>query len=39
LGVFPFAEGLGGFVELLTDGAQGPVIADAIVFRKVKKSP
>lgn len=39
LGVFPFAEGMGGFVELFTDGAQGPVIADAIVFRKAKKSP
>jgi hypothetical protein len=32
LGVFPFAEGADGFVEILSGGSQGVVVADAVVF-------
>jgi hypothetical protein len=35
LGRFEFAEGTDGYVEILAQGATGPVIADAVIFRRL----
>jgi PKD repeat protein len=35
LGIFEFAEGTGGFVEILAAGSKGLVVADAVEFRRV----
>ncbi len=35
IGIFPFAEGTDGYVELLADGAEGQVVADAVVFTRL----
>jgi PKD repeat protein len=36
LGVFEFAEGTNGFVEILAKDSEGLVIVDAVVFRRVE---
>jgi len=35
IGVFAFGEGSDGYVELLADGAEGQVVADAVVFTRL----
>jgi hypothetical protein len=34
LGIFPFAEGRDGFVEIRSGGSQGMVVADAVIFER-----
>ena len=38
IGVFDFAEGTDGFVEILAAGSTGLVVADAVVFRPVQQA-
>ncbi len=35
IGRFKFSEGMDGYVDILSDGAVGQVLVDAIIFRKV----
>ena len=35
IGVFEFAEGMDGFVDILSEGSTGQVLVDAIVFKKL----
>src|SRR5690606_24143456 len=39
IGTFEFYEGMDGYVDILSDGSTGQVLADAIVFRKVSEPP
>ena len=35
IGTFDFAEGADGFVEILSEGSTGLVVADAVVFQRI----
>ena len=37
IGKFTFLEGMDGYVDILSEGSTGQVLADAIVFRKIEK--
>ncbi|KQS27854.1 hypothetical protein ASG33_15675 [Dyadobacter sp. Leaf189] len=37
LGKFEFWEGMDGYVEILSEGSEGQVLVDAIIFRKVEQ--
>jgi hypothetical protein len=35
IGTFEFNEGTDGFVEILAEGSEGQVPADAVIFKKI----
>ena len=39
IGVFNFAQGVDGFVEISTAGSRGQVCADAVIFKPLSLAP